>query len=1792
MAQKITIPGNLILQDDTLISEYNHFETTISIDTQRGKPNKVQLEVRDDDIICLEFQDNAEWIGPAQDIYEIFGPAGSQTRGDASSQFPVQIHPVHTERGLTDIAIKLFKLIRGKGQKELSEIISRKLGQKADQFFVKNPGLYRVSKSGDLLEFDTAKPRADRYLLFIHGTLSSFKGSFDGLFATDNGDIFNSIAEQYGEHVLALEHHTVSMDPFQNAIGLLKALPEGSSMDIISHSRGGLVADILACCDHRNRDAGYADSYLTLAQKEGDPALADSLNSLNRLIRSKKIEVNKVIRVACPANGTLLLSSRLDHFLNGLLHTLGLALGDKANPVYQFIRGFITDIISTRTVPEVLPGLLAMVPESLPQRIINRPFVSVSNQLMVIEGDAEFGRNVWHSIKVVLSNLFYREANDFVVNTRSMRFGALRDNGLYTFKSQNNTTSHFNYFKNKNTRQALLDALSALPSQPIKGFEYLAEGKDRGAVLDLFIKLSRVQQQDISGQKPIVILLPGIMGTHLSVKDEIIWADLGEIGKGKMHDLLHAGNTEVGTQYIIGNFYSKLVDRLELKYDVYTLGYDWRLSLTLAAEKLREKLIEFQNLSNQPIILLAHSMGGLVVRDLMRRHAQVWKSYADRPGSKAILLGTPWLGSHLIMQVLTGHFSKVKQLSLFDTHHSREEMLGIFHRYPGLYELLPINDEPFEQQIFWKKIKDELKHEKFEIPPLLNEYSRYKKEIKSFTQTQDLKSIYYIAGKSESTVNAFRVETSFFGTRLQYYGTAEGDGSVTWDLGIPQGLNKEQLYFADKTNHGQLANDPVLFDGIIELIDHGTTQRISSTRPSVPVSRDAVSLNKQTGLTPVTLRASTNRISEDIHFMGGDEKPAKPAKGSDEPIEVVVVHGDLRISEYPVMVGHFKNDGITNAEAAIDRYYGGKLSERSRVGRYPGSVGESLILFDPANNPKGAVIIGLGEVTELTPYHLRKSVEAAVLNYAMHYRDNLNNDWISSDKRMDSSYETSLSCLCIGTGYGRLPMEEALNAILTGVQKANELMLTLQNLKPIRFIEFIELYEHIAQNAYYKLSIIENRTNNNISIRLKKKIETKPGAKRKFQFATENSWWHHFTTQLQRKNEKDPLPSLHFTSASGIARVEEDNTFTAHHIIESLLAQLSGEKVWNEKYSKTLFEILVPNAFKEIIRHQNNILWKMDVETAAYPWEMFHDHEFDTIPTFVRSGLIRQLYARNTKVQNEIIKSKTALVIGDPDYGDSGLTQLPFARQEATEVHDLLQAAHFDSSALIFAGSLDILNQLYNQEYKILHVAAHGNISDQMHETGIALGDNIFITPAMLNNLSRLPEFVFINCCWSGAILPGKERYYKERYRFAANIGTQLIEMGVHAVVIAGWPVDDVAAGVFARVLYSGLLDGRAFGDAVQLARQACWDHSGDQNNTWGAYQCYGDQWYRLVDSFKGSSQDQEYFTPEQVYTDLYNVKSKTRGIEEKDEIVRELYDELNGIIKKAKRAGLYQGAINEKEADILAELNLLDESLERYEALRKINRAEFSVQALEQVSNLQIKSLLAKAKKQQDQAGLNKLSREMKLIRKEFDNLIIIGKTPERYSLLGSAYKKLAWIRDRHRFGSNSRLPSVGSYLMEAEYNYQQAYLLSERNFGRESIYPLANWLILHASLSGSKKISVGNRELDILNLLSQGEKALLKGGDRYVDFWEDIGLASLYETQLFYTLSLKELDRLKLRITAIFKKIWNLSGTPRHLHAQEDQLDFMSLCVRHKKADKKWKDKMEKILAEMKVEIVSELK
>jgi hypothetical protein len=69
-------------------------------------------------------------------------------------------------------------------------------------------------------------------------------------------------------------------------------------------------------------------------------------------VRAKGIHVERVVRVACPARGTLLASKRLDAYLSVLKWTLELA----GVPVVPALVDFLTEVARRRADPPSCPA--------------------------------------------------------------------------------------------------------------------------------------------------------------------------------------------------------------------------------------------------------------------------------------------------------------------------------------------------------------------------------------------------------------------------------------------------------------------------------------------------------------------------------------------------------------------------------------------------------------------------------------------------------------------------------------------------------------------------------------------------------------------------------------------------------------------------------------------------------------------------------------------------------------------------------------------------------------------------------------------------------------------------------------------------------------------------------------------------------------------------------------------------------------------------------------------------------------------------------------------------------------------------------------------------------------------------------------------------------------------------------------------------------------------------------------------------------------------------------------------
>ncbi len=1421
----------------------------------------------------------------------------------------------------------------------------------------------------------------------------------------------------------------------------------------------------------------------------------------------KGIEVANVIRVACPASGTILLSDRIDHFLNGILNLIGAAFGSKANIYYQCVQEFLMAVIAQKEKADGIPGLWAMVPGSDYQKVNNNRLTEVKCKTYVIAGDSEIGGGFLNSLKVIFSNLFYRVANDFVVNTKSMSLGIKRADGIYKYLSQDNKTSHFNYFKNTNTSAAILAAINLKTSFEFDGktieFELVSKfSTDRGIALKA-AGFKPYNSNQISGNKPIVVLIPGIMGSTLK-NGEDIWFDIGEIAKGNLVNKLKIDkNNAVTPSGIIDRYYKDFAEFLKKDFDVYTFAYDWRISLSDSAQALKSLLEKLQS-HNQPVKIVAHSMGGLVVKNLMLSEELFWNNFIRKETSKLIMLGTPWLGSYLIMEVLTGHSSRIGQLSFLDFSHSKKEILNTVGKFQGLWELLPIDNTPFETKAFWDDIHA---YEEGMAPideTMLRIFDKYKKDqIAASFENIKFNNVYYLAGH-DKTVCFYEKKKSFFGDAIKYQTTNLGDGSVTYDLGIPKEVKPENLYYCP-VNHTNLAGEEKNFEGLRDLLMNGKTFRFDQ---EAPVSRSGEIIEFRSVST-----AFSSEEEDAINTIFDVPSINEVDSIQSNPIKVSVLNADLKYANFAVMVGHFENDGMYSGEKALNRYLNNKLGERHRLGFYPGQIGESEITYNKKSQPNGALVVGMGKPDEITPHRLSVTIEKAVIKYAFFFRDNYEDVEI---KRKGCG----ISSLLIGSSYAGIPIEDCIKSILLGVHRANLKIVQLDNgLMPIKEIQFIDYYEDLAQYAYKALrQINDNQTNFNIIVG---ELTTYTGNKRRIQYNDNASWWHSFTTigkyneSYEPKDKRVPT-GLTFSSSGNKARVEQDNVGSDLRMVEFLSKEFSHLEKWDPKLAKTMFELLVPNDFKSIIRNQSNILWKMDEYAAQFPWEMFHDYNYGDEPTFINTGLIRQLYATDYRVNPTIVDDMTALVVGDPQYNGK-YPQLPGAVAEANAVIEELTKAEYNIKICINSTASDIVKEMYSLDYKILHFAAHG-VHDE-NNSGIVIGPDIFLTPGTINQLSSIPEFIFINCCFSGDMTQYGDQFFKERNKLASNIGTQLIKMGVKAAIVCGWAVNDAAAKVFAQEFYARMLEGYEFGSAVQKARRKCYDLN-KNSNTWGAYQCYGDHYYRMVNKNPLWDSNENFYQEIEAQVELENLLSVLKG--QKVNISKKVKN-LEWLIEKIIRSNVNGPVVKELTSKAYAELGQYDKSIEILYDLLFEEKADFNVSSLEQYCSLRGKQLVQQYRKlpapddvtEKEKSRVDKTMKNLKTrLAKIYEDLafiIKIGPTAERFALIGSA-NKCGYLIDR---------TNGTGHLTGIKDNFFKSYTMLKNESVVKYFYPLSNYLI--AAYCLKKDFKEIKSELNIVHKDSKDyfgylQKLIDKDIANFKDYYTKNANAKLQLVKMLY--------------------------------------------------------------------------
>ena len=217
-------------------------------------------------------------------------------------------------------------------------------------------------------------------------------------------------------------------------------------------------------------------------------------------------------------------------------------------------------------------------------------------------------------LKIWFADAFYGEDHDLVVNTSAM-VGGLERQEARQFFDQGPAVDHFHYFVNPRTAEQIVNGLLR-GDNDIAGFEELTVGAMRP------MPMLRGRAND---RRPIVFVLPGITGNHLSAGGQRVWIDCLHLAAGGLKHLAISEKSVLPSE-LVALYYADLCEYLDRTHEVRPWPYDWRLPIRETATAFAAALRTALDGSDRPVRIVAHSMGGLVARAAML-DAEVWAAF-------------------------------------------------------------------------------------------------------------------------------------------------------------------------------------------------------------------------------------------------------------------------------------------------------------------------------------------------------------------------------------------------------------------------------------------------------------------------------------------------------------------------------------------------------------------------------------------------------------------------------------------------------------------------------------------------------------------------------------------------------------------------------------------------------------------------------------------------------------------------------------------------------------------------------------------------------------------------------------------------------------------------------------------------------------------------------------------------------------------------------------------------------------------------------------------------------------
>lgn len=345
-----------------------------------------------------------------------------------------------------------------------------------------------------------------------------------------------------------------------------------------------------------------------------------------------------------------------------------------------------------------------------------------------------------------------------------------------------------------------------------------------------------------------VILIPGIQGSQLRNNNEVIWMDLlkalsipdilelqpdgvtpmkpgvhitvsqGQSGIDGLLNLQPICRTNPDLQdndvctatIVYDNMVKSLLNQgYVIGETLFGFPYDWRLDNRTNGELLLQ-LVQQVAQKDSPVQIVAHSMGGLVVKDMLVTHPEIEGSI-----DRILTLGTPYLGApKASVLVLTG-------MGFIGNDYDyliRKDIGKLSVNAPAAYQLAP-SALYNERSSFHCEIQS-LLHKRDASTKYPNQnlwqqaVSRH--DLWDNSNPAPDKHIHYV-GYDVSTIQGFTCAFVHLPI-IRYHRTTDGDGTVPLTSSTYSGNPSTPVHYVEGVSHGNLVINQSVIDDVLNVL--------------------------------------------------------------------------------------------------------------------------------------------------------------------------------------------------------------------------------------------------------------------------------------------------------------------------------------------------------------------------------------------------------------------------------------------------------------------------------------------------------------------------------------------------------------------------------------------------------------------------------------------------------------------------------------------------------------------------------------------------------------------------------------------------------------------------------------------------------------------------------------------------------------------------------------------------------------------------------------------------------------